>query len=109
MRASATLGRGSRLRERGDVRGALAQARIGLSHLSKPYVRRSNPVEGSGLASLTIMAEELAVELSEQGASAADLADSISFLKRLKGDSPPELCLFIPFLESRLAATPRAT
>ncbi|MDO8932278.1 MAG: hypothetical protein Q7U97_07795 [Rhodocyclaceae bacterium] len=104
MRASAVVGRGFKLRDRGDLHGALMQAHAGLALLNKPYVRRGNPVEGSSLASLTILADQVAVELHVQGASAVDLADSIAFLNQLKGDKEPELCSFLPFLENRLAA-----
>ena len=82
------------------------QAHIGLALLRKPYVRRANPAEGSALASLTILAEEVAARLGEVGASVDDLTDSIAFLTRLKGEQQPELCLSIPYLEARLAAHP---
>jgi hypothetical protein len=105
MRASAAAGRAFRFRDAGDLRGALAQAHIGLGLLRAPYVHRRNPAEGSALASLTIVAEQ-AVEAS--GASAEDLLDSIAILNGLKGERQPELCSFIPFLETRLALSPAA-
>ena len=104
MRASAAAGRGFRLLDDGDLRGALEQARIGLEILSKAYVQRNNPPEASALISLTLLAEESAVPLQEQGASTVDLIDSIATLKRLSGKSQPDLCLSLPFLEARLAA-----
>jgi hypothetical protein len=81
-------------------------AHLGLALLRKPYVRRTNPAEGSALASLTILAEEAAVPLGERGASVNDLTDAIAFLARLKGEKQPVLCSSIPYLEARLAAAP---
>lgn len=104
MRASAAVGRGFRLRDRGDLQGALEQARIGLELLSKPYVQRNSPAEVSALISLTVLAEESAMPLHEQGASTVDLIDSINALKRLSGEDQPDVCLWLPFLEARLAA-----
>jgi hypothetical protein len=106
MRASAAAGRAFRFRDAGDLRGALAQAHIGLDLLRAPYVHRRNPAEGSALASLTIVAEQAAVGLEASGASAEDLLDSIAILNGLKGERQPELCSFIPFLETRLALSP---
>jgi hypothetical protein len=108
MRASAAVGRGFRLRDKGNLREALVQAHIGLDLLGKPYVRRGNPPEASALASLTILAEEVAAKLEERGASVNDLSDSIAFLNRLTGERQPDLCSFIPFLEARLALSRRA-
>jgi hypothetical protein len=108
MRASAAAGRGFRLRDRGNYREALAQARIGLALLGEPYVRRSNPPEASALASLTILAEEAATKLEEPGASVRDLSDAIAILNGLVGPTSPALCSFIPFLEARLASSRKA-
>ena len=104
LRASAAVGRGFRARDRGDLRSALVHAHAGLGLLREPYVRRANPAEGSALASLAILAEEVAVPLGEHGASADDLVDSIAFLSRLEGEEQPELCSSILYLEARLAA-----
>ena len=104
LRASAAVGRGFRARDRGDMRSALIHAQVGLALLRKPYVRRSGPVEGTTLVSLTILAEDVATPLSEPGASLDDLSDSISFLTRLAGEKQPKLCSSIPYLEYRLAA-----
>lgn len=105
LRASAALGRAYRLQRHGNLKGSLAQAHMGLSILSKPYVRRNNPPEGSALASLTFLAEDIASQVEGQGASPNDLTDSLGFLKQLTGNPLPELCAFIPFLEARLAAS----
>ena len=104
LHASAAVGRGFRARDQGDMRSALIHAQLGLALLRKPYVWRSGPVEGSTLASLTILAEDVADPLGEPGASVNDLSDSISFLTRLEGEKQPELCSSIPYLEARLAA-----
>jgi hypothetical protein len=103
MRAGAAVGRSSRSRNNGDLRAALSQAREGLVCLGETYVRRGNPPEASALVSLTVIAEEVAVQLKEVGASTTDLADSILFLKRIDSEPRPELCSSIPFLEERLA------
>lgn len=90
------------------MRGALAQAQIGLGFLSASYVRRGNASEGSALASLTILAEEVAAKLEEPGASVGDLTDAIAILNGLTGEPRPDLCSFVPFLEARLAALPKS-
>jgi len=105
MRASAAAGRGFRLRDSGDMRGALTQARIRLAMLSKPYVRRSNPSEASALVSLTVLAEESAVQLLEQGAAVTDLLDAIATIKRVDGYGESHLQSSLSFLEARFAAT----
>lgn len=109
LRASAALGRAYRLQAHGNLKGALMHAQNGLGILSKPYVRRQNPPEGSALASLTILAEEIAPHVESNGAATSDLTDSIQFLKQVKGEPLPELCAYIPFLEARLAASPKQT
>ena len=106
MRASAAAGRAFRSRDCGDLQNALAQTRIGLRLLRAPYVNRRSAAEASVLASLTIVAEQAAVELGATGAPVKDLADAVAILNRLKGDRVPELCSFIPFLESRRASAP---
>jgi hypothetical protein len=103
MRASRTLGRGFGMRDRGDMRGAMAQAQIGLAILGQSFVRRNQPVEGSCLIGLTILAEETALELGGEGASIQDLADSIDNLKESSGDAEKGLNSYLPFLEERLA------
>jgi hypothetical protein len=102
MHASALVGRGFRLRDSGDMRGALKQARLGLTVLGKPYVRRANAAEASALVSLTLLAEEAASQLHEQGASTTDLMDSIAAIKLLSGSDQKDLQSALPFLEARL-------
>jgi hypothetical protein len=63
VRASAVAGRGFRLRDSGDLRGALEQARIGIAILSQPFVQRTKAVEASALISLTLLVEESAISL----------------------------------------------
>jgi len=108
MYASAAVGRGFRLRNSGDMQGALAQAHKGLELLRAPYVRRGNATEGSALISLTILAEQAATELRVPGASTNDLVDAIALLNSLKGEGQPDSCLFIPFLKTRLESLPPA-
>lgn len=105
LRASAALGSAYRLQARGNLKGALLQAQSGLRILGKPYVHRKNPPEGSALASLAILAEDIAPQVEANGATANDLADSIWFLKQIKSEPLPDLCAYIPFLEARLAAS----
>jgi len=105
LRASAALGRASRRQREGKLPEALAVAREGLAILRRTYVQRSNPPEGAAQASLTALAESLAWELNVPGVAEQDLTDTLAFLKALNtGDPAPELCEYIPFLESRLAA-----
>lgn len=85
-----------------------SSARIGLTMLGKPYVRRAHPAEASALVSLTLLAEEAAIELHEQGASVTDLLDSIATIKLLSGGDGTELKSSLPFLEARLAAASSA-
>ncbi|MCM8611982.1 hypothetical protein [Accumulibacter sp.] len=95
------------MQARGKLEAALALARSGLAVLRKPYVRRRNPMEGLALASLTILAEEISLQLQTSGATADDLADAIAYLKQLSDDPPPDLCSSIAFLETRRAAASR--
>ena len=104
FKASAALGRASRKQHEGHLAEALAVALEGLEALRHSHVRRSNPPEGANLASLTALAEAIAWELKVPGASQQDLIDTLLFLKAANtGNPPPELCAYIPFLESRLA------
>jgi hypothetical protein len=105
LRASAALGRASRKQRERKPSDALAAALEGLTILRRPYVRRSNPPEGAALVSLVALAETIAWELKVPGAKQQDVADALAHLRTLdSGHSPPELCSYIPFLESRLAA-----
>ena len=104
LRASAALGRASRKQREGKLPEALAVAQEGLSILRHTYVQRSNAPEGAAHASLTALAESLAWELNVPGVAEQDLTDALAFLRALNtGNPPPELCEYIPFLESRLA------
>ena len=108
LRASAAVGRAYRKEREEKPTEALALAQGGLAILRQPYVNRSNPPEASALASLTILAEQLAWELEASGATQQDIADAVTFLKSINSaNPPPELCSFIPFLESRLATLHR--
>lgn len=103
FRASAALGRAYRNQRDAKFSEALAMAQEGLAILRQPYVHRSNPPEASALASLTILAEQVASDMKGHGATRQDIEDAVTFLKVANtGHPPPELCSFIPFLESRL-------
>jgi hypothetical protein len=106
LRASRALGRAYRAQRQERFGDALAIAHVGLEILRGSYVRRTNPPEGAALASLTILAEEVASQLEKPGASAQDIADSLRFLRGIDASPRPELCLYIPFLEKRLATSP---
>jgi len=106
LKASAALGRASRLREHGRNAEALAEARRGLGLLSAPHIVRLSPPEGAALLTLTMLVEQLAFEIREPGASHDDLRDSLSFLRLMaKHPSPAvsEQLAWVPYLESRLA------
>lgn len=104
FKASAALGRATRKQQEGNFSEALVVALEGLELLRHAYVRRSNPLEGANLASLTALAEAIAWELKVPGAKQEDLIDTLVYLKAANtGNPPPELCAYLPFLESRLA------
>jgi hypothetical protein len=104
FKASAAFGRALRKQREGNLAEALSVALEGLEVLRPSYVRRSNPPEGSSLASLTALAEAIAWELKVPGVTQQDLTDALFYLKASNiGNPPPELCAYIPFLESRLA------
>lgn len=110
MRAAAAVGRASRLRAKGRLHEALAEAQRGLGLLSAPYLDRAG-LPGASLATLVVLAERLAEQLSVAGASADDLRDSIAFLKSLRGDPNPRLASHlaaIPWLEARYRLRSRA-
>jgi hypothetical protein len=100
MRASARLGRAFRLRDRGEKTQAMSVAREALALLSAPYVNRDNSPEGSAHVGATVLVEELAYDLGVPGAATSDIADALSFLKRIRG-SGEEYERWIPFLEQR--------
>jgi hypothetical protein len=105
LRSSAALGRASRLTKHGHHTEALKEARRGLGFLSAPYVNRLSPPEGSALLSLTMRVEQLAFDAKAQGASRADLTDSLAFL-RLIAENPTsdvsDQLAWIPYLEAKL-------
>ena len=103
LKASSALGRASKLQRQGQTEEALEVARIGLMALAAPFVYRCRPAEGAALASLTVLVEELSIEVKTKGASKTDLYDALAFLKSLDQSSPCELQTWIPYLEERLA------
>ena len=105
LKASAALGRASRLHRHGKLAEAMIAARDGLSVLGKTYVLRNRAPEGAALTTLTLLVEELALETHEPGASRNDLRDTLVFLKRLNENPSPEVAdqlAWMPYLESRL-------
>lgn len=106
LKASASLGRASRLRERGRNAEALSMARCGLEKLRGRHVVRSSPPEAAALLTLTMLVEQLAFEEKAPGASPDDLRDSLAFLKTLAKHTTPEIAdqlAWLPYLESRVA------
>lgn len=112
LRASAAVGRASRLQIQGNHAEAMQAARAGLSLLRKPFVNRMSPPKGAALASLTTMVEGLAHKTSASGAEVVDLQDSLAFLKKLPpSTSEGDLQAWIPYLEAQLTVSghlPRA-
>ena len=104
FRASAIVGSGFRERDRGNFARASQLAQDGLALLRSPYVVRYRAPEGSALASLTVLAEEVRERSSSPGASHQDLADAIAFLKLAQKHANTNLALseWIPYLEKRL-------
>ena len=79
-------------------------AREGLSILSHPFVKRLNPAEGSALACLTTLVEQITSEQKQPGASLSDLKDSLEFIKQLPVKSSTEIQnmkAWVPYLESK--------
>ena len=106
LKASAALGRASRLRAQGRNAEALAEARRGLSLLSALYIFRVSPPEGAALLTLTMLVEQLSFEAKEPGASHDDLRDSLAFLRLIAKHPTPnvsEQLAWVPYLESCLA------
>jgi hypothetical protein len=105
MRASSALSRAYRQQEQGHLTEALVQAERGLAILQQPHVLRGHPAEAAALASLTVLAEQLACRLHVPGACPKDVGESLAYLKAASRVDPrPELCAYIPFLEARLEA-----
>ena len=104
FRASSILGEGFRERDLGNFARASQLAEAGLAVLRLPYVIRQRAPEGSALASLTVLAEEVREKANSSGASHQDLADSIAFLKLAASHTKMNLALsaWLPHLEKRL-------
>lgn len=106
LRASAAVGKASKLERQGHLPEAIQAARLGLSELRNPYVNRFSAPEGAALSSLTTILERLAHQTSSPGAEMADLKDSLEFLKALNSTEPIEngdLRSWIPYLEAKLS------
>ncbi len=105
MKASAALGRASRLHRQGKNADALLVAREGLALLNKPVVDRQSAPQGAVLTTLTVLVEQLASEFQEPGAPLHDLRDALTYLSRLKENPTPEASdqlAWVPYLESRI-------
>ena len=105
LKASRLFGQAGRLRDAGRKEEALSIARQSLTVLRAPWVVRRRPAEGSVLLCTTMLVEQVASELNQDGAEEDDLADALAYLKSLPSGS--ELEIFgskgwIPYLESRL-------
>jgi len=111
LKASSRLGRAYRLSNKGQKMEAIVVAREGLTILSRPFVKRQSVAEGSALACLTTLVEELSSELNQPGASISDLKDSLKFIKQLPDASSSEvqnMKSWVPYLETKTRETPRA-
>ena len=107
MRVSSAYGRAQKYRENGQPADAMAEALRGLSLLGKLGPERAEHPSGVLVFFLTIMVEELAIELNVPGASVEDLRGAVTFARAMstKADSESEQFEYqewIPFLESRL-------
>jgi hypothetical protein len=105
LRASRLFGHAGRLRDAGRKEEALSVARQSLMVLRAPWVVRRRPAAGSVLLCATMLVEQVATELNQQGAEDGDLSDALAYLKSLPPGS--ELEIFgsegwVPYLESRL-------
>ncbi|WP_146204459.1 hypothetical protein [Massilia glaciei] len=106
LRASASVGRASKLERQGMHAQAIEVAQSGLLALRKPFVNRRSPPEGAALASLTVILEGLAHKTGSAGAELIDLRDSLIFLEALGPAgkaSNDDLRSWIPYLKSRLS------
>ncbi len=111
LKASSRLGRAGRLREKGRKEEALAVARDGLVTLRGPAVKRQNPAELSALVCLTLLVEELALELRRPGATKSDLVDTLNQIQESSDGWSPEtqsMKSWIPHLEARIGNVPSA-
>lgn len=105
LRASSLFGRASRLRDAGRKEEALSLGRQSLAILSAPWVLRQQPAEGSVLLCSTMLVEQVAFELNQNGAKEDDIADALTYLKTLPDGSLKEIFgtdEWLPYLESRL-------
>lgn len=105
LRASSLFGRAGRLRNVGRKEEALSLGRQSLTILSSPWVVRHRPAEGSVLLCTTMLVEQVAFELNQNGAKDDDIADALTFLKSLPDGSSKEFFgtdEWLPYLESRL-------
>lgn len=103
LRASSLFGRASRLRDVGRKEEALSFGRQSLTILSSPWVVRHRPAEGSVLLCTTMLVEQVAFELNQNGAKDDDIADALTFLKSLpNGTEIFGTDEWLPYLESRL-------
>jgi hypothetical protein len=105
LNASRLFGRASRLRDAGRKEEALNLARQTLAVLRAPWVVRSRPAEGSILLCTTMLVEQVASELNQQGADDDDLADALAYLKFLPPDTELEVLGsegWVTYFESRL-------
>jgi hypothetical protein len=104
LRASARLGRASRLRDTGRREEALVVAHDGLRILRGRAVNRTRPLVASAISCLTIVVEDLATELHSPGAEKTDILDTLTYLKGLP--KPPlnveDMTAWIPYLESKV-------
>ncbi len=106
LRASAAVGRASKLERGGMHAEAIQAARSGLCELRRPFVKRLSPPEGAALVSLTAIIERLTHGTKAAGAEMVDLQDSLAFLRLLGPvETPPEddLRSWIPYLEAKLS------
>jgi hypothetical protein len=83
LKASATLGRASKLARRGRKEYALELAKSGLENLRKKLASRALVAQSGTHVALTIFAERLAKELGTTGAQEIDLQDALDGLKSL--------------------------
>jgi hypothetical protein len=101
LKASALLGRASKLERSGKVEEAVSVAREALELLRAPHVMRNHPSEGALLSTLTVLVEGAAHSLGIAGADIRDIRDSVEFLKQLPEGSG-ELREWLPYLQGRI-------
>ncbi len=84
MRASSRFGLALKLRRQDRRIEALRVARESLSSLRARHVVRENPAEAALLVNLTVMVEQLAVELQQPGAEEGDMRDALRILETFR-------------------------